>query len=146
MYSANALMHISTCIWCMSLVGQWLFYSFFLFIRMSVHLSCMFIDNRCCYFNSVNFFFVFFRLQVPEGAKNHNTIALYVVELLINSSLYFFLSFVLFEYLMTLVSSLKRLPQLLDLALSHYMISTAPEKTLYAFTTMALNCFQSQTK
>ena len=42
MYSANALMHIST--WCMSLVSQRLFYSFFLFIRMSVHLSCMSID------------------------------------------------------------------------------------------------------
>ena len=37
MHSANALMYIST--WCMSLVGQWLFYSFFLFIRMSVHLT-----------------------------------------------------------------------------------------------------------
>ena len=59
--------------------------------------------------------------------KNHNSIVLCVVELLIDSSLLFFLSFVLFEYLMALVSSLKRLPQLLDLALSHFMISTAPD-------------------
>ena len=36
-------------------------------------------------------------------------------------------SFVLFEYLMVLVSSLKRLQQLLDLALSHFMISTEPD-------------------
>ena len=100
-YYANALMHIST--WCMSLVGQWLFYSFFLFIRMSVHLSCMSIDNRYCYFNSV----VCFVYRFKRVLKNHNSIVLYVVELLINSSLHFFLSFVLFEYLMALVSSLK---------------------------------------
>ena len=68
----------------MSLVGQWLFYSFFLFIRMSVHLSCMSIDN--CYFNSV----VFFVYRFKRVLKNHNSIVLYVVELLINSSLHFF--------------------------------------------------------
>ena len=84
-YSANALMHIST--WCMSLVGtSWVngyFYSFFLFIRMSVHLSCLSIDNRYCYFNSV----VCFVYRFKRVLKNH---VLYVVELLINSSLHFF--------------------------------------------------------
>ena len=88
MYSANALMHIST--WCMSLVGQCLFYSFFLFIWLSVHLSCMFIDNRYCYFNSVNFLLSFFVYRFKRVLKNHNSIALYVVELLINSSFLFF--------------------------------------------------------
>ena len=58
-------MHIST--WCMSLVGQWLFYSFFLFIRMSVHLSCMSVDNRYCYFNSV----VCFVYRFKRVLKNH---------------------------------------------------------------------------
>ena len=71
---------------------------------MSVHLSCMSIDDRYCYFNSV----VCFVYRFKRVLKNHNSIVLYVVELLINSSLHFFLSFVLFEYLLELVSSLKR--------------------------------------
>ena len=56
------------------------------FIRMSVHLSCMSIDNRYCYFNSV----VCFVYRFKRVLKNHNSIVLYVVELLINSSLHFF--------------------------------------------------------
>ena len=68
-------MHIST--WCIFLVGQWLFYSFFLFISTSVHLSCMSIDNRYCYFNSV----VCFVYRFKRVLKN-NSIVLYVVELL----------------------------------------------------------------
>ena len=82
-YSANALMHI--CTWCMSLVGNGCFYSFFVSIRMSVQLSCMSIDNRYCYFNSV----VCFVYRFKRVLKNHNSIVLYVVELLINSSLHF---------------------------------------------------------
>ena len=80
----------------------------------------MSIDNRYCYFNSV----VFFVYRFKRAGCSKIIIVLYVVELLINSSLYFFLSF---EYLMEIVSSLKRLPQLLDLALSHFMISTVPD-------------------
>ena len=53
---------------------------------MSVHLSCMSIGNRYCYFNSV----IFFVYRFKRVLKNHNSIVLYVVELLINSSLHFF--------------------------------------------------------
>ena len=53
-YSANALMHIST--WCMSRVGQWLFYSF--------DIKQILFSQFCCHFC----------LQAQEGAKNHNNI------------------------------------------------------------------------
>ena len=50
----------------------------------------MFIDNRYCYFNSVNFSLSFFVYRFKRVLKNHNSITLYVVELLINSSFLFF--------------------------------------------------------
>ena len=68
--------------WCKFLHGvcpSWVngyFYSFFLFITMSVHLSCMSIDNRYCYFNSV----VCFVYRFKRVLENHNSIVFYYME------------------------------------------------------------------
>ena len=137
-------MHIST--WCVSLVGQWLFYSFFLFIRMSVHLSCMSIDNRYCYFNSV----VCFVYRFQRVLKNHNSIVLYVVELIINSCLHIFS---LICPPLIFIGTCKQLKE--TTTATRYSTVTFHDqhcprlKAVHAFTTMqgmTLNCFRSQTK